>query len=149
MAIRAFLQKHTRIAIDTSIFIYSAERHPTYVDTSKEVFSWLELPTHSAVTSTITMTEVLVLPYRSSNMFLVNSYFALYSTFPNLEWVAPDLAIADVAAQLRANHRLKTPDALQMATALGGHATAFITNDRGFSKVAGIDVAVLDDFVIH
>jgi hypothetical protein len=39
--------------------------------------------------------------------------YALLSTFPHLEWVAPTLRIADVGAQLRADYYLRTPDALQ------------------------------------
>ncbi|MBL8227512.1 MAG: PIN domain-containing protein [Bryobacterales bacterium] len=109
-----------------------------------EVFAWLERPLHAAVTSTITMTELLVHPYRAANQALVNQYFGLLSLFPNLQWVAPDLAIADTAARLRAEHRLRTPDALQVATALQWGASAILTNDAALTVVPGITVGVLD-----
>jgi predicted nucleic acid-binding protein len=68
----------------------------------------------------------------------------LLSTFPNLDWVAPDLAIADRAAEIRALHRLRTPDALQIATAVCRGATAMLTNDPEFARVPQIEIGVLD-----
>jgi len=47
------------------------------------------------VTSTITMTELLVQSYREEDTEKVNQFYALLSTYPNLEWVAPDLEVAD------------------------------------------------------
>ncbi len=106
--LRAFLARHRRIALDTSVFIYYLEANPSYVDLAGEVFSWLEHSPNTAVTSTLTMTELLVHPYRAANEPLVNQYYGLLSLFPNLEWIAPDLAIADTAARIHAHHRLRT-----------------------------------------
>jgi hypothetical protein len=39
--------------------------------------------------------------------------------------------------------RPKVPDALHLATALGCEAGCFVSNDRGFPKVAGIEISVL------
>ena len=58
--------------------------------------------------------------------------------------MAPDLAIADTAARLRAEHGLRTPDALQAATAIRRGATAFLTNDAGLVRVSEVEVAVLE-----
>jgi predicted nucleic acid-binding protein len=113
--IGALPKRHRRIAIDTSIFIYYLEANPLYVDMTGEVFTWLERSPHTAVTSTLTMTELLVQPYRDGNETLVNQCYGLLSLFPNLDWVAPDLTISDTAAQIRAYYRLRTPDALQAA----------------------------------
>jgi predicted nucleic acid-binding protein len=142
--LRALLKRHRRIAIDTSIFIYYLEANPTYVDMAGEVFSWLERSPNTAVTSTFTMTELLVQPYRAGNEPLVNRYFGLLSLFPHLEWVAPDLTIADAAAQIRAYQRLRTPDALQAATAIRRGATALLTNDADLARVTQIEVGIFD-----
>ena len=77
----------------------------------------------------------------------MDDYYALLSTYPHLEWVAPDLVIADRAAQLRAEHHLATPDAIQAATALLSHADGFISNDRSFQRLGGIEVLILDELV--
>jgi predicted nucleic acid-binding protein len=89
------------------------------------------------------MTEVLVHPYRLRNDSLVNRYYGLLLTYPNLQWIAPDVAIADLAARLRAGYRLRTPDALQLATAIRGEATAFLTNDSELKRVTEIEIAIL------
>lgn len=52
--------------------------------------------------------------------------------------------IAEVAAQLRATQKLRTPDAIQIATAMQGGATFFLTNDTRLATVPGLEVLVLD-----
>jgi predicted nucleic acid-binding protein len=91
------------------------------------------------------MLELLVQPYRLSDLDRVNQFYALLSSYPHLEWVEPTLEIADLAAQLRANHNLKTPDALQVATALARRATGFISNDAALQRVAALEVTLLDE----
>jgi predicted nucleic acid-binding protein len=143
--VRDFLRRHRRIALDTSVFIYQLEANPRYVSLTDTIFSWLEQTRHTAVTSTITMTELLVQPYRDNDEHQVDEFYGLLSTYPNLDWVAPDLAIADVAARLRALHRLRTPDALQAATAIQGSATGLITNDSAFQRMNDFEVVMLDE----
>ena len=124
--LRAFLRRHRRIALDTSIFIYQLEANPRYVGLTDPIFAWLERPDHAAVTSTITMTELLVQPYRDSGEQRAGWFYALLTTYPNLDWTAPDLAVADIAARIRAAHRLRTPDALQAATAVHAQASGLV-----------------------
>ena len=142
--LRAFLRRHGRVALDTSVFLYQLEANARYVGLTDAVFAWLERPQSRAVTSTITMTELLVAPYRSSDEGRVDEFYGLLSTYPNLEWVAPDLEIADLAARFRAEHRLRTPDALQAATAVRAGATGMITNDAAFERVRGVETLVLE-----
>jgi predicted nucleic acid-binding protein len=130
--------------LDTSVFIYQLEANPRYADLTDHVFSWLEQPSHAAVTSTITMAELLVQPYRMSDDQQVDEFYALLSTYPNLDWVAPSLLIADTAARIRAAHRLRTPDALQAATAVHSEATGLVTNDLVFERVKEFETLVLE-----
>jgi predicted nucleic acid-binding protein len=145
--LRIFLRRHRRIALDTSLFIYQLEANPRYIDLADSVFSWTENAGHEAVTSTITMTELLVPAYRDKDEHKVDEFYALLSTYPNLRWIPPDLETADLAARLRAGYRLRTPDALQAATALQAQATGFVTNDPVFARVEGFKTAVLDQFL--
>ena len=147
MGLEAFLRRHRRVAIDSCIFIYELEANPRYVEWARRMFAWLEKPGQSAVTSTVTMTEVLTLPYQTANEAIVDAYFALVSNYPNLEWIAPDLEIAALAAQLRALHRLRTPDALQAATALRSGVRGFISNDKAFRRVEGLETLLLDELL--
>jgi predicted nucleic acid-binding protein len=142
--LRAFLRRHRRIALDTSVFIYELEANPRYVTLTGPIFAWLEQPGHTAVTSTITMTELLVQPYRAGDEERVDLFYGLLSTYPNLEWVAPDLETADIAARFRAQHRLRAPDAVHAATAARSRATGFITNDPAFEPVDAFETLRLD-----
>jgi predicted nucleic acid-binding protein len=143
----SFLQEHHRVFLDTSVFVYQVEANPRYVGLTDRIFAWLEQPGHTAATSTITMTELLVQPYRDSTEQRVNEFYALLATYPNLDWIAADLKIADTAARIRATHRLRTPDALLAATAIHAGATAFITNDRVFERVNAFKTMLLDNLV--
>ena len=93
------------------------------------------------------MTELLVQPYRDFDEQRVDEFYGLLSTFPNLHWVAPNLEIADLAARLRALHRLRTPDALQAATAAHARATGLITNDAVFERLEAFETLVLDQLL--
>jgi predicted nucleic acid-binding protein len=145
--LRAFLQRHRRIALDTSVFIYQLEANARYLPLTDPVFAWLERPEHTAVTSTITMTELLVPAYRSGGEQMVDEFYSLLTTYPNLDWIAPGLEIADIAARIRAAHRLRTPDALQAATAIYAHATGLITNDLAFERLERLDALVLERLI--
>jgi predicted nucleic acid-binding protein len=120
------------------------EANVRYLPFTEYVFQWLERPAFQGITSTITMTELLVQPYRAFEEDRANQLLALLFTIPNLNWVAPSLEIAERAARIRAVHRLRTPDALQAATAIQAQATGVITNDQIFERVEGLETLVLD-----
>jgi len=135
------------VGLDSSVFIFHIEGNAKYVELVDAVFTWLEAPRAEAVTSTITMLELLVQPYRVSDIDRVNQFYALLSSYPHLTWVAPALEIADLGAKLRAEYNLRTPDAIQTATALSSGATGFISNDPVFQRLPSMEIAILDDFL--
>jgi predicted nucleic acid-binding protein len=145
--LRAFLRGHHRIGLDTSVFIHQLEANPHYVELTDAIFAWVEEPGHSAVTSTLTMLELVVLPYRQSSERRVDEFYGLLATYPHLEWIAQDLEIADAAARIRAAHRLRTPDAVQAATAIRAGASGIITNDAVLGRVDGVEMLVLDELL--
>ena len=142
--LRAFLRRHRRIALDTSVFIYQLEANARYLALTDQIFTWIERPGGKAVTSTITMTELLVQPYRAADQQQADEFYVLLSTFPNLEWIAPNLEIADRAAKLRAFHGLRTADALHAATAVHAGTTGLVTNDPVFERVKDFETLLLD-----
>jgi len=74
-------------------------------------------------------------------------YFPLRGPIPNLTWVPLTLNVADRAAKLRAEHRLKTPDAIQAASAISRGATGFICNDKIFERVVDFETLIIEDYV--
>lgn len=142
--LRSFLQRHRTIALDTSVFIYQWDANVRYLPFTDPIFSWIERGDSQAVASTVVMTELLVQPYRGADQQRLDELYGLLSTYPNLDWIALDLEIADIAARLRAIHRLKTPDALHAATAVRCRATGLVTNDPAFERVDDFETLVLD-----
>ncbi|HET9041888.1 MAG TPA: PIN domain-containing protein [Burkholderiales bacterium] len=52
--------------------------------------------------------------------------------------------IVDIATAVRAEYGLRTPDAIQAASALAcGGGTLFVTNDPVFTRIRGIDVRLI------
>jgi len=145
--LRAALREHRRIALDTCVFIYQWEANPRYSPLTDLIFSSLERGDFTAIISTVTMTELLVHPYQQQDLARVHDLIALLSEYPNLVWLAPDLEMAARAAELRAQHRLQTPDALQAAAAVYANASALVTNDPMFRRVPEFEVLILDDYV--
>jgi predicted nucleic acid-binding protein len=145
--LRSFLRRHRKSALDSSVFIYETDANPKYLPVTNPVFAWLAHRDSQAVTSTVTMTELLVQPYRDSDRRRVREFNLLLSTYPNLEWIAPNLEIADMAARMRAVHRMRTPDALLAATAAYAQVTGLITNDSIFQRVDMFETLVLDQIL--
>jgi predicted nucleic acid-binding protein len=145
--IDAFLENHRSIGLDSNVFIYAVEAHPKYLELVKPILRWTLGPSGKAVTSTITMTEALARPYRLAELALVQECHALLITYPHIEWIPPTLQIADPAAQIRADHNLRTPDAIQAATALAAGVKGFVTNDPIFRRVPALDVLILDELL--
>lgn len=136
-----------RIGLDTNIFIYFLQNHPRYGAWCASLFDRIERGHNPTVTSTVTLLELLVQPYREQKEELAQKIFALTSTFPKIEWVPVSLTLADRAAELRARYRLSTPDAIQLATAIGHKATRFYGNDRSLRRVKEIDCLIVDDVI--
>jgi predicted nucleic acid-binding protein len=134
-----------RIGLDTNVFIYFLADHPRYGSWCASLFDLIERGHNPAVTSTVTLLELLVQPYRDQQEELAQKIFALTSTYPKLEWVPLTMNLADRAAELRARYRLSTPDAIQLATAIGHKAMRFYGNDRGLRRVKEIECIIVDD----
>ncbi len=145
--LRTLLRPQHRVALDTSIFIYQVEANPKYYSLSDVVFEWLEKQGNEAVTSTLSLTELLVPAYREGNEKRIQTYYGLFRTYPSLTWIPPDLEVADVAARMRAAYGLKTPDAIQAATAIYSGASAFLTNDPIFKRLKETEILILDELL--
>lgn len=81
-------------------------------------------------------------PLRDGNNALLQEYDAIFDAD---EFVVVDVtaAVLDRATELRAHHRSKTPDAIQLASAIEAGADAFLTGDVGLAKCPGLNVEVV------
>jgi predicted nucleic acid-binding protein len=71
----------------------------------------------------------------------------LIDTAPNLELEPISRDILLEAAGLRARHKFRTPDAIQLATGLRLGATLAVTNDEGWRKLPLIETVLLADLI--
>lgn len=95
----------------------------------------------------LTLMEIAVKPLRLGRPDVAEEYEALLVSFPNLFIADLDRATMRVAADLRANHRLRPADAVQVAACIRRGATAFVTNDAGLRRVGEIQVLLLEDYI--
>ena len=133
------------VAIDTSPLIFYIEEHPHYTDVVDPFFAAVSRGDIQLVTSTVTLLEVLIHPLRTGDEGLAQRYNDILLSSPNIATVPVTPVTAQVAAELRAAHNLKAPDAIQLAVAVNHRAAAFLTNDRDFPTGAGVEILKLRD----
>lgn len=135
----------TSLGIDTAPFIYLVERHPTYALAMREIVRRIDAGELAGYSSVVTLTEVPTKPKQLGNSAIENAYRNHLPYSRNCTLVAVDQAIAEPAAELRARHRLRTPDALQIAAALQVGCEAFLTNDAALGRVTELRILLLDN----
>ncbi|MCP4419374.1 MAG: type II toxin-antitoxin system VapC family toxin [Chloroflexi bacterium] len=146
--IRQQLANHDILALDSSIFIYHFEAHPTYLPLTKPILEIIASGTCQAVISTITLMELTVLPWRQGRADVARQYELLLVNFPNLTIVDVSRDVARRAAQLRALYNIRPADALFVATGLVSQATAWVTNDKNLRRLAPeLEIFVLDSWL--
>ena len=136
-----------RVCIDTAPIIYFIEKNPRYLNVVRPVFAEIDAGRIEAITSTITLLEVLVQPIKANNRSLAEQYreVLLYSEGLTIFEILHE--VSEMSSELRAKYSIKTPDAIQVAVSILYGANKFITNDPALKKVSDIDVLVLDDFL--
>lgn len=127
------------VYVDTAPYIYFMEKNPLYEKPLNEFFSLINEGKIRVITSTLTLAEVLVKPYRYKQWKLAERYESIFEGTPELMLVSVDTGISRLAAKLRASYTLLTPDAVHMATAMIHGAEFFLTNDSDFRKIDPAD----------
>lgn len=133
------------VAFDTAPIIYFVEANPNYDTLVTAIFQRVENGEIRGVTSVISLCEVLVHPIRHQNLNLKNRYRDILQKSPNFLTKLIDSSIAERAAELRAKYNLRTPDALQIATALENNCEAFLCNDKSLKRVMELKILILDE----
>ena len=136
------------ITLDTNCFIYYFEDSEKYAPKLEIIFNQTQGGQLRTNMSILSLLEILVKPKKEGNIFLENRYKVILKNYPNLEIIELSFVIADTAAQLRAEYKLKTPDAIILATALNTNSKYFLTNDQHFISIGekeNIAVLLLDE----
>ena len=127
------------IYLDSCILIYALEDSSHRGDIVRAALSNTD---HVVATSPLVMHECLVGPLKAQDLELKQRYIELFADMHQLEI---DSACFLLAAEIRALHGLRTPDALHLAAAQLAGCDELWTNDRRFlSASRGMAVNLLD-----
>jgi predicted nucleic acid-binding protein len=132
------------IYLDTNVFIHGTEGDNN--SPLRHAITSLFLVEHNKKTpilktSQLTVSELMVHPYRNKDAQLEADYRIFWQTSAFLEVGPIDLDILLNAAELRANYSgLKLPDAIHLATALAFGCSVFLTADEGIKGDYVLDI---------
>lgn len=133
------------VCLDTAPLIYFIEGHSTYQPILARLFDFNDRGGFSFVTSTVTLLEVLVKPLREGQTAVAKQYRDILTNAKGIEITDVTAATAEQAAFLRAKYNLRTPDAIQLATALELGADYFLTNDSRLKSISEISVVTVPE----
>jgi len=135
------------VGLDTAPLIYLIEENPTYLPIVRQFFESVDRGELRVVTSVVTLAEVLVHPMRQGNRELADEYRRILLQAKHVTTLPVSKTIAEEAAQLRARHAFRMPDAIQLAPATYAGATSFLTNDTQLPSFASLNVIVLNQLI--
>jgi predicted nucleic acid-binding protein len=131
--------------LDANIIIYRVEAVEPF---NQQVFAAVQElvekhPNAQFAVSRLSLMECLVKPLRDQNAAYIDRYRSFFSS-TGLQIVEVSALVIDTATMLRARHGLRTPDAIQAASALSLKVpVTFLTGDKQFGKVPGLNVQLV------
>jgi predicted nucleic acid-binding protein len=128
-----------RIYLDSSPVIFLVENVAAYF---AKVNVRINQPGVILVSSYLTLMECLVLPLRLARTTLAQDYDAFFSKHV-AEIVLFNDSLFRKAAEIRAKHDYRTPDALHLAAAVTGACDVFLTNDARLKNFPDITVELV------
>ena len=126
--------------LDTNIVIYGVEQHRIFGPKVRKRLAMARAASDAIMTSDLTRMECFVLPLRVGDVALqqvFHGFFALSIVVP----ITP--SVCDRAALIRAVHRFKPMDALQLAAAVEHGADTFLTNDVRLRSFPDLTIELL------
>jgi len=137
------------VLLETVVLIYFLEGHERFGPVAEGIFRRIEQGALKGVISSLVFTELLVPLYRAGKGGDASGLVMRLRGFSNLQVHDIDAEIAATAARLRADHGLRSPDALHAATALAAGADGILTNDRKLRRLEdeGLKIWLFDDLL--
>lgn len=120
-----------KIALDSMVFIYHFEQIEAYLGRVKAILLSAQAGESELITSVVSVVEALSAPKYLNLPETVNEINYFFKEAEFLKVIGFDWDIALETARLRReNEYLRTPDAIQLATAIVSGAECFVTNDE-------------------
>lgn len=128
------------IYVDSCIVIYAVEDDGERGKLARQALA--DHADEQVVVSSLVVMECLTGPFKRGDLALVDYY---RETLAETGRTPFDEEVFVRAAELRARHRLATPDALHLAAAQKASCTALWTNDRRLERAShGLAVSILE-----
>ena len=132
------------VALDSMIFIYLFEGDKRYDKVITSLFEKIETGKIKAITSVVSLIEAFSAPKLVNQPEKLIAFKRFFYETPNLTVFDVNKEIAIEASRLRREKlSLRTPDSIQLATAIIGKAKYFLTNDNQVNKVVDLSVKVI------
>ena len=129
-----------RVYLDANVFIYALEGYGEHVAALFELFAALDERRASAVTSELTLAELLVKPFRVESVEMQRLYFDAIQDRPCLRVIPVSRGVLVESARLRASESMRLPDGVHFATARLEGCAMFVSNDLRLRSCHGIEV---------
>ena len=131
--------------LEASALIDLVDGEPQWAEATQATLQKLavDAPDLTLAVSRLSVLECRVAPLRRGDQASLDRFEALFAQ-PDLLVVELIASVVELATQLRANHGLRTPDALQAACCLElGPEAVMITGDVGFQRVQALQVCLI------
>jgi len=132
------------VYLDTNIWVYAYENDPNFGTAAQRFMQGLRSGQHRVAGSLFVLNELLVLPTKRGDEFIIASYRRLFGA-SSLAMLPYTLASAQTYAKLRAFDRLKPLDALHLATAAAARVDLFVTHDAKLLTVTVPGIGAIVD----
>jgi predicted nucleic acid-binding protein len=138
-----------KVFVDTAPMIYYLEKSELYFEYMLGFFTGCIKNKTQIVTSTITVEEYLVYPYKTRDVKLIDNFHG-FLRYMNVDVISVDSKIAEEGAKIRADYKdFKAMDALQIATAICSGCDSFFTNDKQLRNEKYIPCITIDELKRH
>lgn len=135
------------IYLDTNVFIYALEGYADYAADLTALFESVDRGERKAVTSELTLAEVLVKPFMDQSHERQRAYEQAIQSSEALTVRPVSRDVLIEAARLRATIGLRLPDAIHLAMARLAGCETFLTNDRDLQMRAIPEVVLLSEAI--
>lgn len=140
---------NARVYLDANVFIAAYETRGARSDHAWWILNAVEEGEFAAVTSELTLAEILVGPIQDGDDELARHYRSIIAPGGGLEVPAVDRKILIEAAFLRTLRRsIKLPDAIHVATARLSGCRYIVSDDRRLPFAPGVELVQLGPYAV-
>lgn len=136
-----------KVYFDTNPLIYALSGNELYLTIITQLFHGLQQQHYIGYSSELGLAELLVKPIRENNTAQIVTIQQLFAD-KFLQLLPHNRACFELSAKIRADYRLKMPDAIHVATAITQKMDIFVTADNDIAnRMTEINVLNLNDYI--